>query len=104
MNLFAVFLQQGQGGALLGPITIGIIFVVFYVMLILPQSRRQKAWQKMIEELKTGDKVLTNGGLRGTIIAIKDDCVHLRVPPDNLRIEVAKSAVTGVAKPEEEAK
>lgn len=104
MDLLAVFLLQGQGGAWLGLTPIIIIFVIFYVMLILPQSRRQKAWTKMVEELKTGDKVVTNGGLRGTIVAIKDDCVHLRVPPDNLRIEVAKSAVTGVAKPEEAAK
>ena len=104
MDFFAVFLFQGQGGAWLGLTPIIIIFVIFYVMLILPQSRKQKAWQKMIAELKTGDKVVTSGGVRGTIIAIKDDAVHLRVPPDNLRIEVAKSAVTGVAQPEEAAK
>lgn len=70
-------------------------------MLILPQQKRQKKWQQMLSELKNGDKVVTSGGIRGTIISIKDDSVQLRVPPDNLRIEVARSAVTALANPEE---
>lgn len=77
------------------------IFGIFYVLLILPQQRRQKRWQAMINDLKTGDRVTTQGGIRGSIIAIKDDAVHLRVPPDNLRLEVSKSAVTSVARDEE---
>src|SRR5437660_1676781 len=84
--------QPGGGGMLLW-LPLIFIFAIFYFLLILPQQRRQKKWQAMVNELKTGDKVATNGGIRGTIIAIKDDAVHLRVPPDNLRIEVAKSAV-----------
>lgn len=80
------------------------IFAIFYFLLILPQQRRQKRWQAMVNELKTGDKIVTGGGIRGTIIAIKDDAVHLRVPPDNLRIEVAKSSVVSVAREEEPAK
>jgi len=58
----------------------------------------------MLGALKTGDRVTTNGGLRGTIIALRDDTVHLRVPPDNLRIEVLRSSVVSVANPEEQAK
>lgn len=77
------------------------IFAIFYVMLILPQQKRQKKWQQMLSELKNGDKVVTSGGIRGTIISVKDDAVQLRVPPDNLRIEVARSAVTALANPEE---
>ena len=50
----------------------------------------------MLSELKTGDKVTTSGGLRGTIVALKDDFVHLRVPPDNLRIEVSRASVSAV--------
>jgi len=56
-----------------------------------------------VNELKTGDKVITNGGLRGTIISIKDDAIQLRVPPDNLRLEVARNSIASVAKPEEAA-
>jgi len=77
------------------------IFAIFYFLLIMPQQRRQKKWQQMLSELKTGDKVVTSGGLRGTIVALKDDCVHLRVPPDNLRIEVSRASVSSVASSEE---
>jgi preprotein translocase subunit YajC len=72
--------------------------------MILPQQRKQKKWQAMLESLKTGDRVVTSGGLRGTIVALKDDALHLRVPPDNLRVEVTKASITQVTTAEEEAK
>jgi preprotein translocase subunit YajC len=50
----------------------------------------------MLSELKTGDKVVTSGGLRGTIVALRDDAIHLRVPPDNLRLEVARSSIVSL--------
>lgn len=77
------------------------IFAIFYVMLIMPQQKRQKKWQQMLSTLKNGDKVVTSGGIRGIIISVKEDAVQLRVPPDNLRIEVARSAVTALVNPEE---
>ena len=73
------------------------IFGIFYFLLIRPQQTRQKKWQEMLGNLKTGDKVVTSGGLKGTIIALRDDSLHLRVPPDSLRIEVQRSAVVQVA-------
>ncbi len=79
------------------------IFAIFYFLLIMPQQRRQKKWQQMLSELKTGDKVVTSGGLRGTIISLKDDYLQLRVPPDNLRIEVTRASVVSVTTPEEAA-
>ena len=57
----------------------------------------------MLGELKTGDKITTSGGLRGTIISLKDDAVTLRVPPDNLKIEVSRGSVVSVTTPEEAA-
>ncbi len=77
------------------------IFAIFYFLLIMPQQRRQKKWQQMLSELKAGDKVVTSGGLRGTIIALKDDYLHLRVPPDNLRIEVSRASIVSVGTGEE---
>jgi preprotein translocase subunit YajC len=56
----------------------------------------------MLSELKAGDKVVTSGGLRGTIISLRDDALQLRVPPDNLRIEISRSAVVSLANPPEE--
>jgi preprotein translocase subunit YajC len=55
----------------------------------------------MLGELKAGDKVVTSGGLRGTIISLRDDALQLRVPPDNLRVEISRSAVVSLANPEE---
>ena len=92
--------QQG-GGMLVMVLPLIFIFAIFYFLLILPQQKKQKRWQEMVSNLKTGDKVQTSAGIRGTIIAIKDDALHLRVPPDNLRLEVAKSAVVSVGREEE---
>jgi preprotein translocase subunit YajC len=57
----------------------------------------------MLGELKTGDKVTTSGGIRGTIVALKEDSVHLRVPPDNLRLEVSRASISAVTTPDEPA-
>jgi len=78
-----------------------LIFVIFYFLLIMPQQKRQKKWQQMLTELKTGDSVVTQGGIVGTIVALRDTSLHLRVPPDNLRLEVSKSAVVSVMGPDE---
>ena len=77
------------------------IFAIFYFLLIRPQQTRQKKWQAMLESLKTGDKVVTSGGLRGTIFAMKEDSVTLRVPPDNLKLEVTRGSVVSVNAGEE---
>ena len=77
------------------------IFAIFYFLLIMPQQRRQKKWQAMLETLKTGDKVVTSGGIRGTIFAMKDDSVTLRVPPDNLKLEVTRGSIVSVSTGEE---
>lgn len=88
---------QSSGMSWLGIAPLIFIFAVFYFLLILPQQRRQKKWQGMLEKLKTGDKVVTSGGLRGTIFAMKDDAVTLRVPPDNLKLEVTKGSIVSVS-------
>ena len=103
-SVMAFLLQSPSGGlgswATLAPLV--FIFAIFYLILIRPQQNRQKKWQAMLNDLKTGDKVITSGGVRGTIIALRDDFIHLRVPPDNLRIEVSRSSVVSVASGEEQ--
>jgi preprotein translocase subunit YajC len=104
MYIFAFIALQaggapgGFGGALLLPI---LLIGVFYFLMIMPQQRKQKKWQAMLGELKTGDKVVTSGGLRGTIVALKDDSLHLRIPPDNLRVEVTRASIVSVTTPDE---
>src|ERR1700746_2522873 len=103
MNMqFFLAMQAGGGMGLLNIALLIFVFGIFYFLLILPQQRRQKKWTAMLDSLKTGDKVVTSGGLRGTIVALKDDSLHLRVPPDNLRLEVTKASVTQVTTAEEE--
>lgn len=72
-----------------------IIMGIFYVLLILPAQRRQKKTQEMISALKNGDKVVTTGGLMGTIVGIEGDSVQLRIA-DQVKVKVLRSAVTGL--------
>lgn len=103
VKVAALFAQGIVGSA---PMLLPIVgmFAIFYFLVIMPQQRRQKKWQGMLDKLKTGDRVTTSGGLRGTIIALKEDAIHLRVPPDNLRLEVTKASVMSVTTTEEETK
>jgi preprotein translocase subunit YajC len=71
------------------------IFAIFYFLLIWPVRKRQKALQKLVENLKRGDKVVTNGGIYGEVSAVEGAVVHLKVA-DNLKIRVAKSAISGL--------
>ena len=104
-NTISSYLYQGgggqPGGGLLLWLPLIFIFAIFYFLLIMPQQKRQKRWQEMVSSLKNGDRITTSGGVRGTIISIKDDALHLRVPPDNLRLEVTKSSVVSVVRDEE---
>ena len=72
-----------------------IIMVIFYVLLILPAQRRQKKTQKMLSELKNGDKVVTSGGLFGTIVGIEGDAIQLRIA-DQVKVKVLRSAVASL--------
>ncbi len=92
-----LLLQAATGSGLVMFLPLIAIFGVFYMLLILPQQRKQKKWQEMLGQLKTGDRVVTSGGMRGIIIALRDDYVHLRVAPDNLKLEVARSAIVSLS-------
>jgi preprotein translocase subunit YajC len=99
MNIHLLALQAstgGLGGLLGGALPIIFLVGVMYFILIMPQQRRQKKWQAMLGELKNGDKVVTSGGLKGTIIALRDDSLHIRVPPDNLKMEVTRASIVSV--------
>ena len=72
-----------------------LIMVIFYVLLILPAQRRQKKMNEMLAALKTGDKVVTNGGIYGTIVGLDNEAVQLRIA-DQVRIKVARAAIAQV--------
>jgi preprotein translocase subunit YajC len=81
----------------MGFLPIVLIFGIFYVLLFLPMQRQRKAQQRMLRELANGQVVLTSGGIIGTITEMKeDDTVVLRVKPDGIKIQVARSAVSSL--------
>ena len=72
-----------------------IIIVIFYVLLILPAQRRSKKTQEMLGALKNGDKVITNGGVFGTIVGMEGDALQLRIA-DQVKVKVLRSAVASL--------
>ena len=77
-----------------------LIGLVFYFLLFMPMQRQKKRQQQMLNELKSGDNVVTSGGIVGTITAVDGDTIVLRVKPDNLKLQFARSAVSSLVNPE----
>jgi len=90
--------QQQQGGAagMIGMlIPMLLIFAIFYFMMIRPQQRREKERRKMIEGIKTGDRILFAGGLIGNVTNVKDRILVVKIA-DNVKVEIARGAVIRV--------
>jgi len=83
-------------GSLTGLPLLLVMFVVMYMLLILPNQRKQKQWNSMLSSLKMGDKVTTTGGIRGSIVSLKDDAIVIRTSPDNIKLEIVRSAIAAV--------
>jgi preprotein translocase subunit YajC len=103
--MLAMWLANAGGGlGNLGSLALPILFfVVLYFLMIAPNQKKQKKWQEMLNQLKTGDRVTTNGGLRGTVLTVKDDIIVLRVQPDGVKLEFVKSAIAAVTTDEQAA-
>lgn len=85
--------NMGSIGNLALPV---VLIVAMYFLMIAPNQKKQKAWQEMLGKIKTGDKVTTNGGIRGTVLQVKDDAVIVRVQPDGVKLELVKSSIAAV--------
>ena len=77
-----------------GIIMLVIMFAIFYLLLIRPQQKRAKQHKELIENLKSGDQVITAGGIHGTIVAVQDDIITLEVA-SNVRIKINRPSVVG---------
>lgn len=100
-TLFILFQNAGGGGSFIVAILPWLlIFGVFYVLIILPQRKRQRQLQETIETLKAGDRIVTTGGVIGTITAVRDTSLLIR-SADKSILEVARSAVAGLQSEEE---
>lgn len=78
-------------------IMFGLIFVIFYFMIIRPQQKRAKERQALLDSVKKGDKIITSGGMHGKVINIDETTILVEVA-DNVKIKVERSAVTGVTR------
>ena len=83
-----------------GFLPIILIIGIFYLLIYRPMRKRQKGLEEMVSNLKNGDKVITNGGVYGTVSGIKDHTIMLKIA-DQVKIEVAKSAVSAMQSPTE---
>ncbi len=86
---------QGQATAWLQIVPLVFIFVIFYFLLIRPARKRQKQVEQMLDALKTGDKVITSGGLLGTVIGVERSTVQLRIA-DKVKVDVTRSSIVGL--------
>jgi preprotein translocase subunit YajC len=86
---------QGGLGALGGLVPMLLIIAVFYMLLIRPQQKRQRELQQTISQLKAGDRIVTTGGIIGTITTIRDTRLLIR-SADKSILEIARTAVAGL--------
>ncbi len=104
MNTIALLLQaSGNSTAafLIQVLPIAAIFLVFYFLVIGPANKQKRKTQQMLNSLKKGDRVVTSGGIYGTVQGVEPDVIYLKIS-DNVRVKVARSAITGVLTGESE--
>ena len=97
-TVLAAFLAQAGGatGILGSPLLLMVVVMgIFYVLLILPQQKQQKKVRQMRAALKNGDKVITTGGIYGTVVGVEDDAVQVRIA-DQVKVKVARAAIASV--------
>jgi preprotein translocase subunit YajC len=87
-----------------GILPVVLMIAIFYFLVFMPMRRQQRNQKEMLKTLQNGQTVLTSGGIIGTIVTVNDDSLILRIKPDNLKIQVARSAVTSVVSTAEPAK
>jgi len=92
--LLAMGTPQGPGVLYVQLIPIALVFAIFYFIILLPTKRRQKKLQDFLETLKVGDRIVTNGGIYGSVTKVDGNTVQLQIA-EKVRIELAKSAIVG---------
>ena len=98
---FGLLLLQASPSMGANPlIPVVLMIVVFYLVLFLPMRRRQKKHDELLANLSSGDKVVTNGGMVGVITALTEKTVTVKLKPDNVKIEFARAAISGLAEKE----
>jgi preprotein translocase subunit YajC len=100
-ELALVFQAGGQASSFTLFLPLILIMGVFYFLMILPAQRRQKKVTEMLKNLKVGDKVITTGGLYGTIAGLENDAIQLRIA-EQVKVKMSRSAIAGIQAEEKE--
>src|SRR5438046_10556252 len=98
-TMIAAMILQASGGSGFGGflIPLGLMFAIMYFMVIMPQQRQRKKTQEMLSALKAGDKIITNGGIYGTVNGIDGDSVILKISSEpQVKIRIARAAIAQV--------
>jgi preprotein translocase subunit YajC len=103
MNAIALLQSAGGSNAIFQFLPIVAIGLVFYFLVIAPASKQRKKQAEMLSALKKGDRVLTTGGIYGTIQGVEPEAVYLKIS-DTVKVKVARSAISGVVTGESESK
>ena len=104
MELFALILQQSPSNPIIGFLPLLIILAIFYLLVFMPMQRQKRQQAQMLKDLQNGSVVLTTGGIVGTIVTLNnDDTLILRVKPDNIKLQVARSSVASLVTEEKKA-
>jgi preprotein translocase subunit YajC len=104
--MFALLLQTAApstGNPVMGFLPLIFIVIIFYFLVFMPMQRQKKQQSTMLSTLQSGSEVLTTGGIVGTIVSITGDMLILRVKPDNIKLQVARTAVASVVTQEKPA-
>lgn len=97
MTLYSFILQQPSSNPIIGFLPLILIVGIFYFLVFMPMQRQKRQQQQLLKNLQNGNVVLTTGGIVGTIVTINnDDTLILRVKPDNIKLQVTRSAVSGL--------
>lgn len=94
---------RGQGSFLTALLPFILVFVIFYLLIIMPSRKKQKKHQGMVEALKAGDKVVTSGGIYGTVMGVKEDRIEVKISA-SVKIDVTKSAISAILDKKQDAK
>ncbi len=89
--------QEGGSGLIANIVLFGSIILIFYFMIIRPQQKREKERQAMLNALKKGDKVITSGGIHGTVMGLDEKTALVQIA-ENVKVKVDRGSITGVAK------
>lgn len=92
--------EGGQGGGFQALIPLILMFAIFYFLLIRPQQKKVKIHREMLNSLRKGDQIITNGGLYGKIVSITDTIATIEVA-DNIRVKVSRSHIGNLAQTEQ---